>query len=186
MASNSNPEKKVDLPPKGRRNADPLTSAPGSHPIETGVGAALVGAAAGAGAGAVAGPVGTVLGAAIGGVVGGYAGKSVGEAIDPTTEDRWLHDNFTSRPYVEPGAAFQKYEPAYRFGGEAECRHHGDCFDEIEGELEQDWNSRGDECAMPWQHARDAVKDGYDRTVQIRRARDMPAVTDESLDELED
>ena len=34
-------EKKVDLPPKGPRNADPLTDAPGAHPIETGVGAAV-------------------------------------------------------------------------------------------------------------------------------------------------
>src|SRR5262245_20840839 len=32
------PEKTVDLPPYGPRNPDPLTDAPGSHPIETGIG----------------------------------------------------------------------------------------------------------------------------------------------------
>ena len=38
------PEKTVDLPPYGPRNPDPITDAPGSHPIETGVGAVLEGA----------------------------------------------------------------------------------------------------------------------------------------------
>lgn len=68
-------------------NRDPITGAPGSHPIGTGVGAALGGAAAGAAAGTVVGPVGTVIGAAVGAVVGGLAGKSVAESADPTRED---------------------------------------------------------------------------------------------------
>src|SRR5947209_5745059 len=36
MASGKkNPEKKVDLPPKGDRNPDPITGEAGAHPIET-------------------------------------------------------------------------------------------------------------------------------------------------------
>ena len=34
------PAKKLDLPPKGNRNPDPITNEAGAHPIETGVGAA--------------------------------------------------------------------------------------------------------------------------------------------------
>ena len=117
MADKINPEKKVDLPPTGRRNADPITGAPGSHPIETGVGAAAVGAASGMAVGAFTGPVGAAVGAAVGAVVGGYAGKGVGEMIDPTTDDTWLRDNFASRPYVQTGDTFEKYQPAYRYGG---------------------------------------------------------------------
>ena len=45
-------------------NRDPLTGAPGSHPIGTAAGAVAGGVAAGAAAGTVAGPVGTVVGAA--------------------------------------------------------------------------------------------------------------------------
>lgn len=172
-------EKKVDLPPKGQRNADPLTNASGSHPIEAGVGAAAVGAAAGAGFGAVAGPAGAAIGAVVGGVAGGYAGKTVGEMIDPTMEDSWLRENFTSRPYVERGDTFEKYEPAYRYGGEAEFRYGGGGFEQIESELQSDWNRRTEEPALPWEHARDAIKDGYDRTVQIRRTRDVPEVIDD-------
>ena len=118
MSAKINPEKKVDLPPAGRRNADPLTNAPGSHPIETGVGAAATGAVSGMAAGAVVGPVGAAVGAAVGAVAGGYGGKAVGEMIDPTTEDSWLRDNFASRPYVQKGDAFEKYQPAYRYGAE--------------------------------------------------------------------
>src|SRR5438874_10316525 len=84
-------EKTADLPPKGPRNTDPLSGAPGAHPIETGVGAALAGAGAGLAVGALGGPVGAVIGATVGGAVaGGLAGKGVGELIDPTTEDVWL------------------------------------------------------------------------------------------------
>src|SRR3982750_2917322 len=114
------PEKTADLPPKGDRNPDPITDAPGAHPIETGVGAALGGAASGMAVGAVAGPVGAAIGAAVGAVAGGYAGKGVGELIDPTTEDNWLRESFPSRPYVKKGETFDSYETAYRYGGEAE------------------------------------------------------------------
>jgi len=51
MAS-KNPEKTVDVPPHGDRNPDPITDAPGSHPVETGVGAAVAGAASGVAVGA--------------------------------------------------------------------------------------------------------------------------------------
>src|SRR5690349_9793555 len=103
MAAKKNPEKSADLPPKGRRNPDPITDQPGSHPIETGIGAAVAGAASGLAVGSVAGPVGAAIGAAAGAVAGGLAGKGVGELIDPTTEDNWLRDNFGSRPYVKKG-----------------------------------------------------------------------------------
>ena len=64
------------------RNPDPITDAPGAHPVGVGIGAAVGGAAAGAAAGSVAGPVDTVAGAAIGAVAGGYAGKAAAESID--------------------------------------------------------------------------------------------------------
>src|SRR5881394_2140943 len=57
-------------------NRDPLTGAPGAHPVGTATGAVAGGIAAGAAAGTVAGPVGTAIGAAVGAVVGGLAGKA--------------------------------------------------------------------------------------------------------------
>jgi hypothetical protein len=165
-------EKKVDLPPKGRRNPDPITDAPGSHPIETGIGAALAGTAAGLAAGAVGGPVTAAVGAAVGAVAGGYAGKGVGEMIDPTTEDNWLRDNFESRPYVQKGETFETYRPAYRYGAEAECAYGDDDFEVMEEDLESGWHNATDRARMPWERARGAVKDAYDRCVEIRKDRE--------------
>ncbi len=177
MATKLDPEKKVDLPPKGSRNPDPITDAPGSHPIETGIGAAVAGAASGLAVGAVAGPVAAAVGAVAGAVAGGLAGKGVGELIDPTTEDNWLRENFSSRPYVRAGDTFEKYHTAYRYGAEAESKYGDDDFDAIEEDLESQWYNEGRD-AMPWEHARGAVKDSYVRTGQIRRERDHPELSD--------
>ena len=171
MASKKDPEKKVDVPPTGSRNPDPITNAPGSHPIETGIGAAVGGAATGAAIGTVAGPVGTAVGAAVGAVAGGYAGKGIGELIDPTTEDNWLRENFSGRPYVKQGETFDTYHPAYRYGGEAESRYRDRGFSDIESDLERDWESRQDRGNMTWSHARGAVEDAYNRACQIRKSR---------------
>jgi len=176
MATAINPEKKVDLPPKGNRNPDPITDAPGAHPIEAGIGAAVVGAVGGLAAGAVAGPVGTAVGTVVGAVAGGYAGKGVGEMIDPTTEDDWLRDHFQSRPYAKDGD-FEDFCPAYRYGALAEAKYGDAGIDLMDEQLRKDWEASKDS-PMPWTKAREAVRDAYERTVQIRRAREHPEVTD--------
>jgi hypothetical protein len=172
MATKLNPEKKVDVPPKGNRNADPITNEPGSHPIETGIGAAAAGAASGMAVGAFTGPVGAAIGAAVGAVAGGYAGKGVGEMIDPTIDDNWLRENFSSRPYVKEGETFDTFTPAYRYGATAESKYGDADFDSMDEELERDWEE-SDAAGLPWPRARGAVKDAYDRTVQLRREREQ-------------
>src|SRR5260221_4354034 len=74
---------------KNPANRDPLTGAPGAHPLGTGLGAVAGGAATGAAIGTVAGPVGTAAGIVAGAVVGGLAGKGVAEKVDPTVEDAY-------------------------------------------------------------------------------------------------
>jgi hypothetical protein len=166
MAAANNPEKSVDVPPRGDRNADPITNAPGSHPVETGIGAAVAGAASGIAVGAVTGPVGAAVGAAVGAVAGGYAGKGIGELIDPTTEDNWLRDNYKSRPYYRQGTDFDAYVPAYRYGATAESQYGEGRFDEIEEDLGSGWDGE-----TPWEDAREAARDAYDRSAEIRRQR---------------
>lgn len=165
-----NPSQKIDVPPKGACNPDPLTKAVGSHPIETGVGAAVEGAAMGVAAGIAAGPIGAAAGAVAGGVLGGIIGKGVGEQIDPTADDCWLRDNFKNRPYVKQDDKFETYQPAYRYGGMAESKYQGKNFDQIENDLRSDWE-KSNPTPMKWDHAREAVRDGYNRTCQIRTER---------------
>src|SRR2546427_1416470 len=85
---------------------DPITGAPGAHPVGAGIGAFGAGAA-GAAIGSVAGPVGTAAGAVIGAVAGGLVGKGVAEAVNPTAEEAYWSANFKTRPYVEPEATYE-------------------------------------------------------------------------------
>src|SRR5688572_16142025 len=101
MADKLNKNKDRDL------NPDPITGAPGSHPVGTGLGAAGAGAA-GAAIGAAAGPVGALAGAAIGAVAGGLAGKGIAEAIDPTVETAFWRDTHSTRPYYDRDFKFEE------------------------------------------------------------------------------
>lgn len=144
-------------------NRDPLTGAPGAHPVGTGVGAAVGGAAAGALAGTVVGPVGTLVGAAVGAVAGGLAGKGVAEVIDPTQEANYWRDNYTSRPYVAPGSSYNDYGPAYGLGVDAATRYPGRSFDDAEPEMSQTWSSTGGASVLGWNSAKLAARDAWNR-----------------------
>jgi phage tail tape-measure protein len=82
------PEPPIDEP---GMNPDPLTGAPGAHPVGTGLGA-VSGAAAGASIGAAAGPVGAAVGTVVGAVAGALAGKGAAEAVNPTETSARSHD----------------------------------------------------------------------------------------------
>jgi hypothetical protein len=163
-------EKKVDLPPKGSRNPDPITDEAGAHPIEAAIGAAVAGAVSGVAAGAAAGPIAAAVGAAAGAVAGGYAGKGIGELIDPTTEDNWLRDHFQSRPYVQESDTFDDFRPAFRYGALAESQYGDAGIDLTDPQLQRDWEASKDS-NMPWTKAKAAIQDAYDRTVQLRKER---------------
>ena len=156
MTHESNPE-------PSDANRDPITGAPGAHPIGTGLGAALGGAATGAAVGMVAGPVGTAIGAVAGAVVGGLAGKGVAEVVDPTRESAYWRDNFTARPYVETGASFDDYGPAYRYGVDSSQKYVGQNFDDVESTMSRSWDTVKGTSALAWDRARNATRDSWER-----------------------
>jgi len=159
-------------------NPDPITGAPGSHPVGTGVGAAAGGAAgvgaamaAGAVAGSAVGPVGTAVGAAIGAVAGGLAGKAVAEGVDPTAEDAYWRENYKTRPYVSKETDYTSYAPAYRLGYETRSTSKYKTFDEAEPDLRTRWErEHGSKTGLAWDKARLASKDAWDRIDQGGRA----------------
>jgi len=153
-----------NLDDRNPTNRDPITGAPGSHPVGTGLGAAAGGIAAGAIAGSMAaGPVGTVVGAAVGAIAGGLAGKGIAEAIDPTAEEAYWRENYTSRPYVASGATFEDYGPAYRYGVDSYGRYEGSTFDQAEPELARDWERARGTSSLAWERAKDATRDSWNR-----------------------
>jgi hypothetical protein len=143
-------------------NRDPITGAPGAHPVGTGIGAAG-GAAAGAAIGAVGGPIGAGIGLAAGAVVGGLAGKAVAERIDPTVEDRYWRENYPSRTYAERDVPYEEYQPAYRTGYEGYGRHAGRPYDEVEPELQRDYEASKGQSKLEWEKARLAARDAWHR-----------------------
>lgn len=143
-------------------NRDPLTGTPGAHPVGVGVGAAG-GAAAGAAIGSMGGPMGAAVGATVGAVAGGLAGKSVAEAADPTVEDQFWNDNYRDQPYATPGADYETYKPAYRYGWESFERYPGRRFDEVDAELQRGWDEHRGDSKLTWEKAREAARDAWHR-----------------------
>lgn len=144
-------------------NRDPITGEPGAHPVGAGVGAALGGAAAGAAAGTVAGPVGTVAGVIVGGIAGGLAGKEVAEQIDPTAEDHYWRNEYSSRDYYDPTIGYEEVGPAYQYGWESRVEQQHRTWDDAEADLKQDWNNRRGNSKLDWNRARSAARDAWTR-----------------------
>ena len=138
-------------------NADPITGAPGAHPVGTGVGA-VGGGATGAAIGSAAGPIGTVAGAVIGAVVGGLAGKGVAEMVDPTAEDAYWRDNYSKETYGKSGLGYDEYEPAYRTGYTGYGKHAGKKWDDVENDLEHDYEKAKGNSSLAWSDAKHATK----------------------------
>lgn len=171
---------RMDVAPDANR--DPITDAPGSHPIGVGVGAAAAGAA-GAAMGSVVGPVGTAVGAAIGAVVGGLAGKGVAEAVNPTEEDAYWRDNYSNRPYYSSNYDYESdYGPAYRYGWESRSRHGNKKWGEVESHLSRDWDRVKGESKLSWDKAKHATRDAWDR-VEDKVSRNQPGETSSKTDQ---
>jgi hypothetical protein len=153
-------------------NRDPISGAPGSHPLGTGVGA-TGGAIGGATVGAVGGPVGMAVGGAIGAVVGGLAGHAVGEVVDPTAEDSYWRTRYEAEPYRNPAFGYEDYAPAYQLGYEGRARYAGRSFDQAENELASDWEAGKGNSRLAWNDAKQATRAAWHR---VERA--MPGDAD--------
>jgi hypothetical protein len=127
-----------------------------------GTGGALAGAAIGA---VVGGPVGAVVGGAIGAVAGGYAGKGAAEAVNPTEEDAYWREEYTSRSYVRKDTPYETYQPAYRYGWESASQpnYANRSFTDVEPDLERNWSTYRGPVTTPWRDVRDATRDSFDR-----------------------
>jgi hypothetical protein len=157
-------------------NPDPITHEPGAHAVGTGVGAVVGGAAGIGGAiatgtviGAVAGPVGMVAGAVVGAVAGGIAGELIAEGINPTIEEKYWRENYSSRPYAL-NASYDDYGPAYLYGWETYSQYSGRGFDEAQKDLERGWDKARGKSQLKWYQARQATRDAWDRLAAKRQS----------------
>ena len=150
----------ADIPKQTSANRDPITGAPGAHPVGTGMGAAA-GGATGAAIGSVVGPAGTLVGATIGAIAGGLAGKGVAEMVDPTVEDAYWRDSHVKQPYYTKGREYDAFAPAYRTGYEGRAKYDGRSFDEVETDLEADYKRHNGK--LDWIDVKDATRNAWNR-----------------------
>ena len=144
-------------------NPDPITGEPGSHPVGTGIGAtggATTGAVVG---GVVGGPIGGAVGVVVGGIVGGLAGKAVAEGVNPTVEDAYWRENHPLRPGIDPHIPYDEYQPAYQYGWESREQYGDKRFDEVESDLERDWDTAKGKSGLTWEKAKTATRDAWYR-----------------------
>lgn len=151
-----------DQPDSKDMNRDPITGAPGSHPIGTGVGAAA-GGATGAAIGMAAGPIGAAAGAVVGAVAGGLAGKGAAEGMNPTAEEAYWRDQYEREPYYTADRSYDEYSPAYRVGYEGRTRHDSGSFDDAEPELRRNYEASRGSSSIDWKEARVATRAAWHR-----------------------
>ena len=75
------------------------------------------------------------------------------------------------------------YQPVYRYGAEAESKYGDAGFDTIVDDLEKDWARSQGNAGLKWPRARDAVKDSYERTVQLRKERNAAELPETVLED---
>ena len=130
------------------------------HSIGEGAGA-VTGAVTGAAVGSAAGPVGTVVGALAGGVVGAKAGGGIAEAINPTDYSDHFKNTYRDTAYYASGRDWNDYEPAYKYGYDTYGQYRGQRFEDVESDLERNWNATRANSRLAWNEAKGAVKDGW-------------------------
>src|SRR5690606_8311179 len=151
-------------------NRDPISGAPGSHPVGVAAGG-TAGALAGAAVGSLFGPIGTLVGGGIGAIGGAAGGKALAERVDPTAEVEYWREGANSRDYYQPDRDFDRDSgPAYRMGTEYRNEAGHRDWNEAEPQLRDRWESGRGESSLDWESARPAVQDAYDRTDRTYQA----------------
>jgi len=85
--------------------------------------------------------------------------------VSSTLELDFWRTNYQHRPYVEPGASYEEYAPAYRYGWEAYTSHAGlgRKFEDLEPDLMSRWETYRGRSKLEWEVAREAAKDAWMR-----------------------
>ncbi len=98
--------------------------------------------------------------------------SAAGAGYDPAAEDAYWRANHAGRAYVLPGMDYDEdYLPAYRYGLAASDQYEGRPFAEVTGEAEKGWDQARGKSRLSWEQAAPAVRDAFDRVIQLREER---------------
>jgi len=90
-------------------------------------------------------------------------GRDIAEMLDPAGEEAYWRENYSTQPYYEAGYTYDDYHPAYRAGWEGRARYEGRRFQEVERELQADYERRRGASRLDWDRGREAARAAWDR-----------------------
>ncbi len=93
--------------------------------------------------------------------VGG--GRGIADLVDPAAEEAYWRENYETQSYYEAGHTYEDYHPAYRAGWEGRARHEGRSFEEVERDLEADYNRSRESSRLAWEKCREAARAAWNR-----------------------
>lgn len=85
--------------------------------------------------------------------------------VDAATEEAYWKRHFSGEKYGERDAAYVTYQPAFRVGYVGRNRYPGKTFEEVERDLQRDYDRQSGSSTLPWARARFAVLDAWNRPV---------------------
>lgn len=85
-------------------------------------------------------------------------------AINPTAEEAYWRDAYRREPYFRAEFTYEDYGPAYRVGYTGPVRRQGE-FDELEGQLQQDFQQVRGRSRLHWELAREATRAAWRRAI---------------------
>ncbi len=87
------------------------------------------------------------------------------QRVDAAVEEAYWRTHFSGEKYGEREAAYATYQPAFRAGFVGRNRYPGKTFEEVEKDLQRDYDRLKGSAALPWARARFAVLDAWNRPV---------------------
>ena len=91
---------------------------------------------------------------------------------DSKKEEAYWREQHSNQPYADKKFSYEQYEPAYRTGFEGFHKYPGKAYEEIEDDLALDYQRNHTGAALPWDHARHAVRAAWAKVSQDIGPRD--------------
>ena len=91
------------------------------------------------------------------------SGGALAGRMDPTVEESYWRSNYMREPYYERGYNFEDYYPAYRTGWEGRLRYDKRSFDEVERELQREYQRNRGNSRLDWAKNRHAARAAWER-----------------------
>ena len=85
--------------------------------------------------------------------------------INPSAEEAYWREAYRNEPYYRQEFGYEDYDPAYRVGYTGPMRRNGE-FDQLEGQLKDDFDRVRGRSRLRWEEAREATKAAWRRATK--------------------